>query len=239
MNLNKSLASARKSLTGCHRCHFWGRSCGPAGFSAVFAGEIDVFTLPGAGTWLTCCPSVSCWEPRGRPPPLRPGGRDILGINDGWGAVATAALPHGHHGRLERATAARTVTVTNRKELVAALAYPDPTPEAHLRQGRHRRERGRRRQGRSPARTTRGRIRPRARCIRSTRSWPCTTRKARTAENNPCGWTGRSAPGLGRRAGSARAHPHSTEHHSLWRGQRRDADRRLARHPRQRAAASR
>ena len=58
--------------------------------------------------------------------PAADGGRDILGINDGWGAVTTASLPMGTTGG-SAATAARTVTVTNRKELVAALAWPDPS----------------------------------------------------------------------------------------------------------------
>jgi pectate lyase len=60
--------------------------------------------------------------------PVDAGGRDILGINDGWGAVPTAALPMGTTGG-STAAPARTVTVTNRKDLVAALAWPDPSPK--------------------------------------------------------------------------------------------------------------
>jgi len=60
--------------------------------------------------------------------PSSDAGREILGINDGWGSVSTAALPMGTTGG-SAATPGRTVTVTNRKELVAALAWPDPTPK--------------------------------------------------------------------------------------------------------------
>ena len=55
-------------------------------------------------------------------------GREILGVNDGWGSVPTASLGMGTTGG-SAASAARTVTVTSRKELVAALAYPDPSPK--------------------------------------------------------------------------------------------------------------
>ena len=54
--------------------------------------------------------------------------REILAGNDGWGSVPTDALPLGTTGG-SNATTARAVTVTNRKELVAALAYPDPAPK--------------------------------------------------------------------------------------------------------------
>lgn len=60
-------------------------------------------------------------------PPGDPG-REILPGNDGWASVPTSALPQGTTGGAN-ATAARTVTVTNRKELVAALAYPDASPK--------------------------------------------------------------------------------------------------------------
>jgi pectate lyase len=60
-------------------------------------------------------------------PPGDPG-REILPANDGWGSLPTASLPQGTTGG-SSATAARTVTVTNRKELVAALAFPDPAPK--------------------------------------------------------------------------------------------------------------
>jgi pectate lyase len=60
-------------------------------------------------------------------PPGDPG-REILPGNDGWASVPAATLPHGTTGGAS-ATAARTVTVTNRKELVAALAWPDATPK--------------------------------------------------------------------------------------------------------------
>jgi len=64
---------------------------------------------------------------RAATPPID-GGREILGANDGWGSVPTAALAMGTTGG-SAASAARTVTVTSRKELIAALAYPDPTPK--------------------------------------------------------------------------------------------------------------
>jgi pectate lyase len=64
------------------------------------------------------------------PPAAAPAdaGREILGANDGWAAVPTASLPMGTTGG-SAASAARTVTVTNRKELIAALAWPDPAPK--------------------------------------------------------------------------------------------------------------
>lgn len=55
-------------------------------------------------------------------------GRQVLPANDGWAAVPTSALPQGTTGG-SAASAARTHTVTNRKELLAALAWPDPTPK--------------------------------------------------------------------------------------------------------------
>jgi pectate lyase len=64
---------------------------------------------------------------RAAAPPGDPG-RGILPENDGWASVPTAVLPQGTTGGAN-ATAARTVTVTNRKELVAALAHPDASPK--------------------------------------------------------------------------------------------------------------
>jgi pectate lyase len=55
-------------------------------------------------------------------------GREPLPSNDGWASVPTAALPQGTTGG-SSAVAGRTVTVTNRRELVAALAWPDATPK--------------------------------------------------------------------------------------------------------------
>jgi len=55
-------------------------------------------------------------------------GREILAARDGFAAVPTVALPLGTTGGAN-ATAARTVTVSSRSELVAALKYPDPTPK--------------------------------------------------------------------------------------------------------------
>ena len=55
-------------------------------------------------------------------------GREVLPANDGWASVPTAALPQGTTGG-SAADAARTHTVANRSELLAALAWPDPTPK--------------------------------------------------------------------------------------------------------------
>ena len=55
-------------------------------------------------------------------------GREVVSTDDGWAGVANAALPLGTTGRSNGA-ARRTLTVTNRAELVAALRYPDPTPK--------------------------------------------------------------------------------------------------------------
>ena len=67
---------------------------------------------------------------------LRPGsaaapadpGRETLPADDGFAATPAPSLPLGTTGGHD-AAASRTVTVTTRKELVAALAYPDPTPK--------------------------------------------------------------------------------------------------------------
>jgi pectate lyase len=55
-------------------------------------------------------------------------GREVLQPNDGWAAVATSALPLGTTGG-SNAQPKRTVIVSNRSELIAALAYPDATPK--------------------------------------------------------------------------------------------------------------
>ncbi|HEY6126449.1 MAG TPA: hypothetical protein VIV63_17475, partial [Steroidobacteraceae bacterium] len=47
-----------------------------------------------------------------------------LGIQDGWASVSTTALPNGTTGG-SNAAMERRVVVTNRAQLVAALAYPD------------------------------------------------------------------------------------------------------------------
>jgi len=54
--------------------------------------------------------------------------RETLAANDGWASAPVASLPRGTTGG-SQATPARTHTVTNRKELLAALSYPDPTPK--------------------------------------------------------------------------------------------------------------
>lgn len=55
-------------------------------------------------------------------------GREVLAPNDGFASLPTAALPHGTTGG-SAASASRTVIITTRNELVAALRYPDPTPK--------------------------------------------------------------------------------------------------------------
>jgi pectate lyase len=59
--------------------------------------------------------------------PLEPG-REVLPANDGWASVPTATLPQGTTGG-SAASTARTHTVSTRKELLAALAFPDATPK--------------------------------------------------------------------------------------------------------------
>lgn len=54
--------------------------------------------------------------------------RETLPANDGWAALATAALPQGTTGG-SAASADRVHEVHDRNELVAALAFPDPTPK--------------------------------------------------------------------------------------------------------------
>jgi pectate lyase len=56
------------------------------------------------------------------------GGRDVIATDDGWGAAPGATLPLGTTGG-SNAAAGRTLNVTNRSELLAALKYPDPTPK--------------------------------------------------------------------------------------------------------------
>jgi pectate lyase len=54
------------------------------------------------------------------------GSRDTIPLNDGWASVPTMALPDGTTGG-SMAAPERTLVVTTRDELVAALAYPDAT----------------------------------------------------------------------------------------------------------------
>lgn len=60
-------------------------------------------------------------------PPADPA-REVLPPGDGWASQPSTALPLGTTGG-SNASVSRTVTVTNRNELVAALAWPDPTPK--------------------------------------------------------------------------------------------------------------
>jgi pectate lyase len=55
-------------------------------------------------------------------------GGEVLPANDGWASVPTTALPSGTTGG-SAAAPERWHVVTTRAELVAALAYPDPTPK--------------------------------------------------------------------------------------------------------------
>src|SRR5688572_238661 len=126
MNLNKSL----RPLEIPYRMSpvsFFRPVCGPVGFRRFSRGK-SMF-LPCLARALAYLLSIGFLLGTARAAtPVEPGGRDILGINDGWGAVTTAALPMGTTGG-SAATAARTVAVTSRKELVAALAWPDPSPK--------------------------------------------------------------------------------------------------------------
>jgi pectate lyase len=60
--------------------------------------------------------------------------RTYIPPNDGFGSFGTSALPQGTIGG-SNAAPSRIVTVTNRKELLAALAWPDPTPKLVLVKG--------------------------------------------------------------------------------------------------------
>lgn len=60
--------------------------------------------------------------------PASDAAREVLPAADGWASVTIPGLPRGTTGG-SQATAARTRTVTNRQELLAALSYPDPTPK--------------------------------------------------------------------------------------------------------------
>jgi pectate lyase len=61
-------------------------------------------------------------------------GGEVLGAHDGWASVPTAALPNGTTGG-SSAAPERWHIVTNRAQLVAALAFPDPTPKRIYIQG--------------------------------------------------------------------------------------------------------
>jgi len=60
--------------------------------------------------------------------PAADAGRAVLTPDDGWASVATPEQPLGTTGG-SNAAANRTVTVSNRNELLAALAWPDATPK--------------------------------------------------------------------------------------------------------------
>ncbi len=81
--------------------------------------------LAGALALLLAAPLPVAAGDRHAPPDV---GRETLGANDGWAALATAQLPHGTTGGAS-ADAAQVFTVTTRNELVAALAHPDATPK--------------------------------------------------------------------------------------------------------------
>jgi pectate lyase len=61
-------------------------------------------------------------------------GAEVLDANDGWASVATTALPNGTTGGANAAPERRHI-VTSRAQLVAALAFPDPTPKRIYIQG--------------------------------------------------------------------------------------------------------
>src|SRR5262245_34691408 len=63
-----------------------------------------------------------------------PKGRQVLGVNDGWAAMPTTALPNGTTGG-SAAAPDRVYLVTTRNQLVAALAFPSATPKIVYVQG--------------------------------------------------------------------------------------------------------
>src|SRR5262245_40929640 len=71
--------------------------------------------------------SIGFLAPGSAAPPADPA-REIIPPNDGFAATPTAAMALGTTGG-SNAIAARSVTVSNRAELVAALNYPDATPK--------------------------------------------------------------------------------------------------------------
>ncbi len=71
--------------------------------------------------------SIGFLTPGSAAPPADPG-REIIPPNDGFAATPIAVLPLGTTGGTN-ATAPRTVTATNRSELIAALNYPDASPK--------------------------------------------------------------------------------------------------------------
>jgi len=63
-----------------------------------------------------------------------PKGRQVLGVNDGWASLPTTALPNGTTGG-SAAAPENVYLVTNRAQLVAALAFPSTTPKLVYVQG--------------------------------------------------------------------------------------------------------
>lgn len=57
-----------------------------------------------------------------------PKGRQVIATNDGWAATSTTALPNGTTGG-SAAAPENVYLVTNRAQLVAALAFPSTTPK--------------------------------------------------------------------------------------------------------------
>jgi pectate lyase len=97
----------------------WGKSMFSPSLARVLAYFLSIGFLLGAVQGVAA--------------PIEPA-RAVLATHDGWASVPTAALPQGTTGG-STASTARTHTVTNRKELLAALAYPDATPKLILVKG--------------------------------------------------------------------------------------------------------
>ncbi len=57
-----------------------------------------------------------------------PKGREVIDVNDGWASTSTTALPNGTTGG-SAAAPENVYVVTNRAQLVAALAFPSTTPK--------------------------------------------------------------------------------------------------------------
>jgi pectate lyase len=86
------------------------------------------FTLRASALLLLALPAVTTAGDADPATALSPKARHVLSANDGWAATPTTTLPSGTTGG-SAAAPERTHVVTNRAELVAALAFPDATPK--------------------------------------------------------------------------------------------------------------
>ena len=92
-------------------------------------------TLRASALLLLALPAVTMAGDADPTTALSPKARQVLPADDGWAATPTAALPNGTTGG-SAAAPERTHVVTNRAELVAALAFPDATPKLIYIKGR-------------------------------------------------------------------------------------------------------